>query len=196
MLSMTQWLNRKGHRWNIKRVRRLMDSMDLTEIYARPRTMLPDQQHLVYPYLLRGMKVRRVNQVWSADITCIPMEQGFMYLTAVIDWYSRYVLSWRLSNSLEGSFCIDALEDALTASGQICCHAESSSEAVGDRQSRAEKRPCRSHVVSGKCIAAIATLLKRICLWDASAGSVERIARMNGLAAGAGERSSVANVGN
>jgi len=118
-LSMTQWLNSKGHRVNIKRVRRLMNLMDLTAIYPRPRTTLRNQQHSVYPYLLRGVKVQRVNQVWSADITYIPMEQGFMYLTAVIDWYSRYVLSWRLSNSLEGSFCIDALEDALAASGQV-----------------------------------------------------------------------------
>ena len=92
-LSMTQWLNSKGHRVNIKRVRRLMNLMDLTAIYPRPRTTLRNQQHSVYPYLLRGMKVQKVNQVWSADITYIPMEQGFMYFTAVIDWYSRYVLS-------------------------------------------------------------------------------------------------------
>ena len=118
-LCMTQWLNGKGHRVDIKRVRRSMNLMDLNAIYPRPRTTLRNQQHSVYPYLLRGVKVRRVNQVWSSDITYIPMGQGFMYLTAVIDWYSRYVLSWRLSNSLEGSFCIDALEDALAASGQV-----------------------------------------------------------------------------
>lgn len=117
-LSMTQWLNGKGYRVNIKRVRRLMTLMDLTAIYPRPRTTIRNQEHSVYPYLLRGVKVQRVNQVWSTDITYIPMEQGFMYLAAVIDWYSRHVLSWRLSNSLEGSFCIDALEDALTATGR------------------------------------------------------------------------------
>lgn len=112
-LSMTQWLNNQGHQVNIKRVRRLMNLMNLAAIYPRPRTTIRNQEHSVYPYLLRGVTVQRVNQVWSTDITYIPMEQGFMYLTAVIDWYSRHVLSWRLSNSLEGSFCIEALEDAL-----------------------------------------------------------------------------------
>jgi putative transposase len=118
-LGMTQWLNLQGHRVNIKRVRRLMDMMDLVAIYPRPRTTLRNQEHSVYPYLLRGVEIERVNQVWSTDITYIPMEQGFMYLTAVIDWYSRHVLSWRLSNSLEGSFCIDALEDALANSACV-----------------------------------------------------------------------------
>ena len=118
-LGMTQWLNLQGHRVNIKRVRRLMDKMDLAAIYPRPRTTLRNQEHSVYPYLLRGVTIERVHQVWSTDITYIPMEQGFMYLTAVIDWYSRHVLSWRLSNSLEGSFCIDALKDALANSACV-----------------------------------------------------------------------------
>lgn len=109
-LSMTQWLNNQGHHVNIKRVRRLMNLMDLTAIYPRPRTTVRNQEHSVYPYLLRGITIQQINQVWSTDITYIPMEQGFMYLTAVIDWYSRHVLSWRLSNSLEDSFCIEALE--------------------------------------------------------------------------------------
>lgn len=116
--SMTQWLNLQGHEVNIKRVRRLMNLMDLVAIYQRPRTTLRNQEHSVYPYLLRGMIIDRVNQVWSTDITYIPMEQGFMYLTAVIDWHSRHVLSWRLSNSLDNAFCIDAVEDALASSGQ------------------------------------------------------------------------------
>lgn len=118
-LSMTQWLKLQGYHVNIKRVRRLMDIMDLSAIYPRPRTTLRNQEHSVYPYLLRGVKIERANQVWSTDITYIPMEQGFMYLTAVIDWYSRHVLSWRLSNTLDGTFCIDALEDAIAASACV-----------------------------------------------------------------------------
>ena len=113
---MTQWLQLKGHDVNIKRVRRLMNLMNLDAIYPRPRTTLRNLEHEVYPYLLRGVKIERVNQVWSTDITYIPMEQGFMYLTAVIDWCSRHVLSWRLSNTLDSSFCIDAVEDALSTS--------------------------------------------------------------------------------
>ena len=115
---MTQWLNLQGHDVNIKRVRRLMNLMDLVAIYQRPRTTVRNKEHSVYPYLLRGIAIKRVNQVWSTDITYIPMERGFMYLTAVIDWRSRHVLSWRLSNSLDNSFCIEAVEDALATSGQ------------------------------------------------------------------------------
>lgn len=114
--SMTQWLQLKGHNVNIKRVRRLMDLMNLLAIYPRPRTTLRNPEHEVYPYLLRGVTIERVNQVWSTDITYIPMERGFMYLTAVIDWYSRHVLSWRLSNTLDSSFCVEAVEDALSTS--------------------------------------------------------------------------------
>lgn len=98
---------------NIKRVRRLMRLMGLETIYCKPRLSIPDKEHIKYPYLLRGITIDRVNQVWSSDITYIPMYRGFLYLTAVIDWYSRYVLSWMLSNSLEGIFCLDALEDSL-----------------------------------------------------------------------------------
>lgn len=115
-MSMTQWLQLKGHNVNIKRVRRLMDLMNLAAIYPRPRTTLRNPEHEVYPYLLRGVAIERVNQVWSTDITYIPMERGFMYLTAVIDWYSRHVLSWRLSNTLDSSFCVEAVEDALSTS--------------------------------------------------------------------------------
>ncbi len=110
---MTQWLNLQGHDVNIKRVRRLMNVMDLVAIYPRPRITLRNHEHTVYPYLLRGVAIERINQVWSTDITYIPMKGGFMYLTAVIDWYSRHVLSWRLSNTLDNSFCIEAVEEAL-----------------------------------------------------------------------------------
>jgi putative transposase len=116
--SMTQWLRLQGYDVNIKRVRRLMNLMDLAAIYPRPRTTLRNQEHSVYPYLLRGVSIDRVDQVWSTDITYIPLEQGFMYLTAVLDWHSRYVLSWRLSNTLDNSFCIEALEEALESSGR------------------------------------------------------------------------------
>jgi len=98
---------------NRKRVRRLMRMMGLKAIYRRPRTSQPAVGHKIYPYLLGGMQITRPNQVWAADITYIPMARGFLYLVAIIDWYSRYVLSWRLSNTLDAGFCIEALEEAL-----------------------------------------------------------------------------------
>jgi len=115
-LGMTQWLQGQHHHVNIKRVRRLMNLMGLAAIYPRPRTTIPNKEHTIYPYLLRDVEIVRPNQVWSTDITYLPMQKGFMYLVAVMDWYSRHVLSWRVSNSLEGSFCIEALEEALEAS--------------------------------------------------------------------------------
>jgi putative transposase len=111
--KMAAWLNSKGHGVNRKRVRRLMSLMGLRAIYRRPRISKPAPGHKVYPYLLRDMKITRPNQVWAADITYIPMKRGFLYLVAIIDWYSRYVLSWRLSNTLDTGFCIEALEKAL-----------------------------------------------------------------------------------
>lgn len=101
---------------NRKRITRLMRLMGIAAIYPRKRTTWPGAGHKIYPYLLRNVAVRRVDQVWSTDITYVPLARGFVYLTAVIDWYSRYVLSWRLSNTLEGSFCLEALEEALAES--------------------------------------------------------------------------------
>lgn len=98
---------------NRKRVQRLMRLMGLEAIYPKPRTTLRNAEHKIYPYLLRNVAVVRPNQVWSTDITYIPMQGGFLYLTAVMDWFSRYVLAWRLSNSLDSTFCIEALEEAL-----------------------------------------------------------------------------------
>jgi len=98
---------------NHKRVRRLMRVMGLQTIYSKPNLSKANKEHIKYPYLLKGKTIDRIDQVWSTDITYIPMQKGFMYLAAVIDWHSRYVLSWRLSNSLDGIFCIDALTDAL-----------------------------------------------------------------------------------
>jgi putative transposase len=110
---MTVWLNEQGEEVNRKRVQRLMRVMGLEAIYPKPRLSLAGKGHRIYPYLLRGVKVERRDQVWSTDITYVPMPSGFMYLAAVIDWYSRYVIGWRLSNTLDGSFCLEMLEDAL-----------------------------------------------------------------------------------
>jgi putative transposase len=112
--KMTIWLGGQGEVVNRKRVRRLMRLMGLEAIYPKPRLSAAGCGHRVYPYLLRGVSIRRPDQVWSTDITYVPLPAGFMYLAAVIDWYSRYVVAWRLSNTLDGSFCLDMLEEALT----------------------------------------------------------------------------------
>ena len=111
---MTAWLHREGYEVNRKRVQRLMRLMGLEAIYPKPRLSVAGQGHKVFPYLLRDAKIERVDQVWSTDITYVPMPSGFMYLAAVIDWYSRYVLAWRLSNTLDGAFCLEMLEEALS----------------------------------------------------------------------------------
>ena len=110
---MTAWLERSGEVVNRKRVRRLMALMGLEGLHPRPRTTAAAPDARSYPYLLRDRELTRADEVWSSDITYVPMRHGFMYLTAVIDWYSRYVLSWRLSNTLEGRFCVEALDEAL-----------------------------------------------------------------------------------
>lgn len=115
---MTTWLRREGYIVGRKRVRRLMRIMGLRAIYPRQRTTIANMAHKKYPYLLRDLVIDRPNQVWATDITYIPMRRGFMYLVAVIDWYSRKVLSWRISNTLEPDFCIDALQEALRCHGK------------------------------------------------------------------------------
>lgn len=115
---MVVFLRAAGHLVNRKRVQRLMRSMGLAGMALGPNTSKPQPQHKVYPYLLRGVAVTRPNQVWSTDITYIRLARGFANLVAVIDWYSRKVLSWRLSNSLDASFCVDCLEDALREHGR------------------------------------------------------------------------------
>lgn len=112
--TMTAWLKRQGEEVNRKRVQRLMGLMGLEAIYPKPRLSEPGRGHRIYPYLLRDVAISRPDQVWSADITYVPMAAGFMYLAAVIDWYSRYVIAWRLSNTLDGSFCLEMLEEALS----------------------------------------------------------------------------------
>jgi putative transposase len=111
--GMTQWLLRQGYPVNRKRVRRLMRVMGLEAIYPHRRTSVPAVEHRIYPYLLRNLAIERPDQVWSADITYVPLRRGFMYLVAVLDWHSRYVLSWELSNTLDSEFCVAALEAAL-----------------------------------------------------------------------------------
>jgi putative transposase len=110
---MTEWLTRQGEEVNRKRVQRLMRLMGLEAIYPKPRLSLAGKGHRIYPYLLRGVTIDRPDQVWSADITYVPMASGFMYLAATIDWHSRYVIAWQLSNTLDGSFCLEMLEEAL-----------------------------------------------------------------------------------
>lgn len=111
---MTVEAQKAGYAVNHKRIQRLMQLMGIQAIYPKPRTTVVNPDHRIYPYLLRGMEIVRPNQVWSTDITYVPMPKGFMYLTAVIDWYSRYILAWELSNTLDGYFCRLALEQALT----------------------------------------------------------------------------------
>lgn len=107
-------LNREGHSVNRKRIQRLMRLMGLETIYPKPKTTMKNPEHKVYPYLLCGVLIDHPNQVWSTDITYIPLVGGFMYLVAVIDWHSRYVLSWNLSNTLDVDFCLEALDMALS----------------------------------------------------------------------------------
>jgi putative transposase len=115
--QMTRWLRREGYTVSRKRVRRLMRLLGLQAVFQRPRTSQPHPEHRIYPYLLRDLEITRPNQVGCADVTYIPLKRGFLYLVAVMDWASRKVLSWRLSNTLEASFCVEALEEALERYG-------------------------------------------------------------------------------
>lgn len=114
---MAAWLRGQGHPVNRKRVQRLMRLMGLEAIHPKPRTSRPAPEHRVYPYLLRGLAITRPNQVWCSDITYIPMPCGFLYLVVVMDWFSRRVLAWRLSNTIDAGFCVEALEEALDRFG-------------------------------------------------------------------------------
>jgi putative transposase len=115
--QMAAHLRRDGHEVGRKRVRRLMATMGLAAIYQRPRTTVPHPEHRIYPYLLRDMVIDWPNQVWCADITYIPMRRGFLYLVAVMDWATRKVLAWRVSNTMDTAFCIEALHEALARFG-------------------------------------------------------------------------------
>ena len=111
--SMTAYLRSKGKKCGPKRVRRLMRMMGLEAIYPKPRTSIPNKQHEIYPYLLKDVEISYPNQVWSSDITYIRLKHGYAYLVAIMDWYSRKVLSWRLSNTMDVGFCCETLEEAL-----------------------------------------------------------------------------------
>ena len=116
--QMMRHLNRMGYAVSRHRVRRLMRKMGLIAIYQKPRTTIRNSKHKIYPYLLRNKEIDRPNQVWCSDITYIPMQKGFVYLVAIKDWYSRRVLSWRISNTMDTDFCVDALQDAITKYGK------------------------------------------------------------------------------
>ena len=116
--NLARELRRKGYRTNRKRVQRLMRLMGLESVAPKPNTSKPNQEHPVYPYLLRGLPISRPNQVWATDITYIPLARGSAYLVAIMDWHSRRVLSWRLSNTLDASFCVEALQEALSRFGR------------------------------------------------------------------------------
>ncbi len=110
-------LETRGHLVNRKKVQRLMQQMCIQALYPKKRTSIPGKGHKIYPYRLRGLVIDRPNQVWATDITYVPMAKGFMYLVAIMDWHSRKVLSWRLSNSMDSHFCVEALEEALSRYG-------------------------------------------------------------------------------
>ena len=114
----TDELCEKGHEINHKRIHRLMQIMGIEAIYPKPNTSKSNPAHKIYPYLLRNLEINRPNQVWATDITFIPMPSGFVYLTVILDWYSRKILSWRLSNSMDSQFCVDALEEAIYRYGR------------------------------------------------------------------------------
>jgi len=116
--QMTRHLRREGEVVGRHRVRRLMRLMGLEAIFQKPRTSEPHPEHRIYPYLLKGMAINAANQVWCSDITYIPVQRGFLYLVAIMDWSTRKVLSWRLSNTLDAGFCVDALRDALARYGK------------------------------------------------------------------------------
>ena len=115
--QMTRWLRRQGDTVSRKRVRRLMRLLGVHALFQRPRTSQPHPAHRIYPYLLRDLRITRPNHVWCTDVTYIPLQWGFLYLVAVMDWASRKVLSWRLSNTLDASFCVEALHEALERYG-------------------------------------------------------------------------------
>lgn len=116
--KMTQWLRQQGYLVNRKRVQRLMRQLGLEAIYPKPKLSVPHPEHRIYPYLLRGVAITQVNQVWSTDITYLPVLQGHFYLIAIMDWYSRKVLSWQISNTLDVCFCLEALQTALAVYGR------------------------------------------------------------------------------
>ena len=126
--QMTRWLNRQGYPVNKKRIERLMGIMGLQGAVPGPHTSKPHPEHTVYPYLLKGMRLSHSNLVWSTDLTYVPMPIGYMYLTAIIDWYSRYVIAWALSNTMDVLSCVTVLEEALTISEPVIFNTDQGSQ--------------------------------------------------------------------
>ena len=141
---MTAMLRRQGYEVNVKRVRRLLKLMGLETMYPKKRRILSVPGHRVYPYLLKGVTIDHPDQVWSTDITYIPLARGFLYLVVILDWHSRFVLSWRLSNTLDEAFCVEALEEALASGKPEIFNSDQgsqfTSEAFTGRLERAEVR--------------------------------------------------------
>ena len=129
---LTAWLRCQGHVINRKRVARLMQKMGLAAIYPKPKTSAMGKSSKRYPYLLKGLRIIRPNQVWATDITYIRLTDGFVYLVAVMDWFSRYVLSWELSNSLDVYFCLSALDKALSQSTPLIVNTDQGSQFTAD----------------------------------------------------------------
>jgi putative transposase len=139
---MAAWLATQGHPVNRKRVQRLMR---LVAIYQRPNTSKAAPEHIKYPYLLGGLRIDRVNQVWCTDITYIPLARGFIYLVAIMDWHSRAVLAWRISNTLHADFCVDALEDALRRFGRPEIFNSERQRATGSSAGASPRQPVHQH---------------------------------------------------
>jgi putative transposase len=116
--KLTEWLYHEGYDVNHKRVKRLMNLMGWQTIYRQPNTSKPNKEHPVYPYLLKGLTINRANQVWAIDITYIPMRRGFMYLCAIIDLHTRYVVNWSISNTMTATWCRQVVEEAIAMHGQ------------------------------------------------------------------------------
>ena len=129
-------LHRRGYRVNIKRVKRLMQKMGLRAIYTEPKTSRPNNSHRIYPYLLKGVRVSYPNQVWSTDITYLRMKRGFLYLVAIMDWHSRYVLAWELSNTIDVFFCITALKNALDIANPDIFNSDQGSQFTSEKFTR------------------------------------------------------------
>ena len=139
---MTHHLKQRGYRVNRKRVQRLMRLMGIEAIYPKPKRSATHSEHRIYPYLLRDYEVTAANEVWSADITYIPMDKGFMYLVAILDWYSRYVITWELSNSLGGQFCLDALHHALCKATPIIFNTDQGVQFTTNHRYGRSRRHC------------------------------------------------------
>ena len=166
---MAAWLATQGHPVNRKRVQRLMRLMGLVAVYQRPNTSKPAPENKVYPYLLSGLSITRVNQVWCADITYIPMARGFIYLVVIMDWVSRAVLAWRLSNTLGAEFCVEALEEALAQYGKP--EIFNTDQSLPSRKRGAASSPAPSSPASSNKAASSSAWMARAAAWTISSSS-------------------------